>query len=71
LEGKLSNRLAPPPPQVRQFVEVSDGHTSRLSREQKGRLVATCWTAQKFRQFDDPKPGYVADWPRPRGGRSA
>ncbi|MDQ0986133.1 hypothetical protein [Streptomyces sp. V2I9] len=23
----------------------------------------TCWTAQMFRHFDDPKPGHVADWP--------
>ncbi|MCS0636102.1 hypothetical protein NX801_10590 [Streptomyces sp. LP05-1] len=49
--------------QVRQFIEVSDGHTSRLSREQKSRFVATCWTAQMLKHFEDPKPGYVADWP--------
>ncbi|MFJ8848165.1 hypothetical protein ACIRFF_35325 [Streptomyces cyaneofuscatus] len=48
--------------QVRQFVAVSGGLTSRLSREQRGRFVATCWTAQMFKHFDDPKPGYVADW---------
>ncbi|WP_405978980.1 hypothetical protein [Streptomyces sp. NBC_00158] len=47
--------------QVRQFVEVAT--TARLSREQKGRFVATCWTAQMFKHFEDPKPGYVADWP--------
>lgn len=39
------------------------GHASRLSREQRGRFVATCWTAQMFQHFDDPGPGYVADWP--------
>ncbi|WP_340559489.1 hypothetical protein [Streptomyces sp. GSL17-111] len=48
--------------QVRHFVEVSGGSTARLSREQKGRFVATCWTAQMFKQWADPKPGYVADW---------
>ncbi|UFQ15223.1 MULTISPECIES: hypothetical protein [Streptomyces] len=49
--------------QVRHFVEISGGTTARLSREQKSRFVATCWTAQMFRHFDEPKPGYVADWP--------
>ncbi|MFI7239572.1 hypothetical protein [Streptomyces cyaneofuscatus] len=49
--------------QVRQFVAVSGGRTSRLSREQRGRFVAICWTAQMFKHFDDPKPGYVADLP--------
>ncbi|GGQ03515.1 hypothetical protein [Streptomyces roseolilacinus] len=48
--------------QVRRFVEISGGNTARLSREQKGRFVAICWTAQMFRHFEDPKPGYVADW---------
>ncbi|MFF3196365.1 MULTISPECIES: hypothetical protein [Streptomyces] len=48
--------------QVRQFIEVSDGHTAKLSREQKGRFVAVCWTAQMFKHFENPKPGYVADW---------
>ncbi|MEV8017096.1 hypothetical protein AB0O76_12250 [Streptomyces sp. NPDC086554] len=48
--------------QVRQFLTVSAGHASRLTREQKGRFVATCWTAQMFKHFEDPKPGYVADW---------
>ena len=47
---------------MRQFLEVSGGHAGRLSREQKGRFVATCWTAQMYRAFGDPKPGYVADW---------
>ncbi|MFD5984639.1 hypothetical protein [Streptomyces cyaneofuscatus] len=47
---------------VRAFVAVSGGRTSRLSREQRGRFVAICWTAQMFKHFDDPKPGYVADW---------
>ncbi|RCG18108.1 hypothetical protein DQ392_15730 [Streptomyces reniochalinae] len=39
------------------------GHAARLSREQKSRFVATAWTAQMFKHFEDPKPGYVADWP--------
>jgi hypothetical protein len=49
--------------QVRQFVEESAGNASRLSREQRGRFVATCWTAQMFKHFGDPKSAYVADWP--------
>ncbi|MET9295766.1 hypothetical protein [Streptomyces sp. NPDC003077] len=49
--------------QVRHFLELSGGHASRLTREQKGRFVATCWSAQMFLHFTDPKPAYVADWP--------
>lgn len=49
--------------QVRQFLELSAYHAARLSREQKGRFVATCWTAQMYKHFENPKPGYVADWP--------
>ncbi|MGW2569731.1 helix-turn-helix transcriptional regulator [Streptomyces sp. NPDC001537] len=49
--------------QVRQFLDLSDRHASRLTREQKSRFVATCWTAQMYKPFDNPKPGYVADWP--------
>lgn len=48
--------------QVRQFVEVSGGRAARLSREQEGRFVALCWTAQMYKHFEEPKPGYVADW---------
>lgn len=48
--------------QVRAFVEVSEGNTSKLSREQKGRFVALCWIAQIYRHIPEPKPGYVADW---------
>ncbi|MEU9316733.1 hypothetical protein [Streptomyces sp. NPDC048295] len=48
--------------QVRDFISVSEGHAARLTREQKGRFVAICWTAQMFKHFEDPKPGYVADW---------
>ncbi len=48
--------------QVREFLVVSGGHAARLSREQKGRFVATCWIAQIYRHFENPKPGYVADW---------
>ena len=48
--------------QVREFVRVSGGCTVRLSREQRGRFVATCWIAQIHRRIEDPKPGYVADW---------
>ncbi|RZB13704.1 hypothetical protein StrepF001_42620 [Streptomyces sp. F001] len=49
--------------QVRQFLDLSDHHASRLTREQKSRFVATCWTAQMYKHFENPKPGYVADWP--------
>jgi hypothetical protein len=47
---------------VRAFVDVSEGKTSKLSREQKGRFVALCWIAQIHRHIPDPKPSYVADW---------
>ncbi len=45
------------------FVEIGGGHAAKLSWEQKSRFVATCWTARMFKHFEDPKPGYVADWP--------
>jgi hypothetical protein len=48
--------------QVVHFLAVSGGSASRLTREQKGRFVAICWTAQMYAHFGDPKPGYVADW---------
>ncbi|MGJ5898659.1 hypothetical protein DF268_32445 [Streptomyces sp. V2] len=48
--------------QVRQFLVLSGGHAARLSREEKGRFVAVCWTAQMYRHFEDPKPGYVVGW---------
>lgn len=49
--------------QIRHFLHLTDGHAARLTREQRGRFVATCWTAQMYRHFEDPKPAYVADWP--------
>src|SRR5438105_2944671 len=48
--------------QVRDFVAVSAGGAGKLNREQKGRFVALCWTAQIFKHFENPKPSYVADW---------
>lgn len=45
---------------VREFIDA--GGTERLSRQQRGRFVALCWTAQIYRRFEDPKPSYVADW---------
>lgn len=48
--------------QVAEFVRLSGGATSKLSREQKGRFVALCWIAQIHKHIADPKPGYVADW---------
>ncbi|HVK24292.1 MAG TPA: hypothetical protein VM677_23300 [Actinokineospora sp.] len=48
--------------QVRAFVDNTDGATSKLTREQKGRFVALCWIGQIYKHFPDPKPSYVADW---------
>jgi len=48
--------------QVRTFVELSNGQTAKLSREQKGRFVALCWIAQIYKHIPDPKLSYVADW---------
>ena len=48
--------------QVRDFIQVSGGQTTKLSREQKGRFVALCWIAQIYKHIEDPKPSYVADW---------
>jgi hypothetical protein len=48
--------------QVRDFITISNGNASKLSREQKGRFVALCWIAQIYKHISDPKPAYVADW---------
>lgn len=48
--------------QVRDFVSVSGGNASKLTREQKGRFVSLCWIAQIYKHIPDPKPSYVADW---------
>jgi hypothetical protein len=48
--------------QVRAFIEATDGNAAKLTREQKGRFVATCWIGQIYKHIPDPKPGYVADW---------
>jgi hypothetical protein len=48
--------------QVRQFILVTGGQTTHLSREQKGRFVCLCWIGQIFKHFSDPKESYVADW---------
>ena len=48
--------------QVRDFIKISEGHTAKLTREQRGHFIATCWTAQMYKHFQDQKPGYVADW---------
>ncbi|MFF5077479.1 hypothetical protein ACFY36_10530 [Actinoplanes sp. NPDC000266] len=48
--------------QVLAFIAVSDGAVAKLSREQRGRFVALCWTGQIYRAFEEPKPSYVADW---------
>lgn len=48
--------------QVRAFIEATEGATARLTREQRGRFVALCWTGQIYKHIPDPKPSYVADW---------
>lgn len=48
--------------QVRAFIDATDGHTSKLTRTQKGRFVALCWIGQIYKHIPDPKPTYVADW---------
>lgn len=48
--------------QVRAFVDATGGATAKLTREQRGRFVALCWTGQIYRHFAEPKPSYVADW---------
>ncbi|MEV4734693.1 hypothetical protein [Saccharopolyspora sp. NPDC049426] len=48
--------------QVQDFIETTAGSASKLTREQKGRFVALCWTGQIYKHFADPKPAYVADW---------
>ncbi|MFG2158061.1 hypothetical protein [Streptomyces olivaceus] len=48
--------------QGRQFLDLSDRRASRLTREQKSRFVATCWTAQMYKHFENPMPGHVANW---------
>lgn len=48
--------------QTQQFIALTGGQTTRLSREQKGRFVCLCWIGQIFKHFPDPKPSYVAAW---------
>jgi hypothetical protein len=47
--------------QVRAFIDIAAGQTTKLTREQKGRFVATCWIAQIHKHIPDPKPSYTAD----------
>jgi len=48
--------------QVRAFIEATNSSTVKLTRSQKGRIVALCWIGQIFEHFPNPKPAYVADW---------
>jgi hypothetical protein len=48
--------------QVRAFILGTDGQAARLTRAQKGRFVAICWTGQILKHFSDPKPTYIVDW---------
>lgn len=50
--------------QVQQFIELTTGQASHLSREQKGRFVCLCWIGQIFKHFSNPKDSYIADWER-------
>ncbi|MEV4644836.1 hypothetical protein [Saccharopolyspora sp. NPDC049357] len=48
--------------QVQDFIESTADSASKLTREQKGRFVALCWTGQIYKRFADPKPACIADW---------
>lgn len=48
--------------QVKAFIEISDGATAKLTRDQRSQFVAICWIGQMYKQFGDPKPSHVADW---------
>lgn len=48
--------------QVLEFLNTTGGAAAKLSRAQKGRFVAVCWTGQIYKHFPEPKPSYVADW---------
>lgn len=48
--------------QVLAFIKATDGATTKLTPDQKGRFVALCWIGQIFKHFPEPKPSYVADW---------
>jgi hypothetical protein len=48
--------------QVHDFIAISDGKATKLTRAQKSRFVALCWIAQIYKHIPEPKPGYVADW---------
>lgn len=48
--------------QIQDFIAVSAGKTTQLSREQKGRFVALCWIAQIHKHVQSPKASYIADW---------
>jgi hypothetical protein len=45
--------------QVLDFISVTAGATTKLTREQKGRFVALCWIGQIHRHIDNPKPAYT------------
>lgn len=48
--------------QVVDLIRARAGMASELTRQQKGHFVASCWNAQIYRHFENPKPSYVADW---------
>lgn len=60
-DAEWERGAAPVHGQVRDFIEISEGCAVRLTREQKGRFVAICWTAQMCKHLKASKPGHVAD----------
>lgn len=48
--------------QVAHLRSLAPRGVDNLTREQRGRFVALCWTAQVYERIADPKPSYVADW---------
>jgi len=48
--------------QVHDFIAISDGKATKLTRAQKSRFVALCWIAQIYKHIPEPKPAYVGDW---------
>jgi hypothetical protein len=48
--------------QVLAFIRADADAAAKLTRSQKGRLIALLWVGQIYKHIPNPKPGYVADW---------
>ena len=48
--------------QIRDFLDVSNYAATRLTPEQKGRVVALRRIEQIYTHIEDPKSSYTADW---------